>query len=117
MAKEKNENDNQVDEVDDIVEDIGEMIEYQVGLKGGIVTPADAGDLAAAVKNTVRERFKGERAYIKQSKMPSAEQLAIAEKFNGANLAEIMREFGVSRATVYRYAKRYKRKISANGSN
>lgn len=56
-------------------------------------------------KAAVRQEFAGDRVYIR-SRKPTEEVVdRVLRTFNGRNAAEVARELGISRATVYRLLK------------
>jgi len=91
-------NKNKVDA--DFVDSIGEMISYFMEIKGN--TAEDCKSLSQAVKNEIREQYKGERVSIKKQKQKHIHAAAIKKEFNGTNLKEIIDRYGVSKTTVYR---------------
>lgn len=60
--------------------------------------------MADALLAGLCERIGGREVYIPSPSKPDRDA-QIRAKFNGRNLPEVMREFGVSRRTVYRACK------------
>lgn len=60
--------------------------------------------IAETILTGLRERIGGAEVYL-PAPDPAGRRLQIRAAFNGRNLAEVMRQFGVSRATVYRALK------------
>jgi Mor family transcriptional regulator len=65
--------------------------------------PALTASLTAEVERQLQAELAGTQTYHRKRE-PKDEQ--IVEKFNGRNAAQVARELGVSRATVYRAVKR-----------
>jgi len=86
----------------DFVEEVREMICYFTSERG--LPEEDGLSLAAAVTNWIRENYKGERVSIKTRNFRYLHAEQIKAEFDGTNLAEIMKRYSVSRATVYRIA-------------
>ena len=71
-------------------------------IDGGEKEPR-ASVLAQIVVNGLRHRVGGASIYV-LAPSRSKRNAAIRKKFNGANLKEVCREFGVGKTTVYRLA-------------
>lgn len=87
----------------DFVEELGEHIEYAFSLRG--LPDADGVWIAAWVKATIRKNRRGERVSIITRQPRHQHAREIKAEFDGTNLAEIMKRYGVSRSTVYRIAR------------
>ncbi len=86
---------------DDFVDEVGEMIIYSAAAH------IDAHALAEAVKQTIRDRYRGEQITIKKTtkevlQRRFEDRAGIQAMYDGQNVPEIMERFRVSRATVYR---------------
>lgn len=57
---------------------------------------------ADALERVLREEFAGEVVRVRKRAKNKEIEKAVREKFNGRNVAELARELGVHRATVYR---------------
>tara|TARA_R110002096_G_scaffold198973_1_gene382743 strand:+ start:262 stop:546 length:285 start_codon:yes stop_codon:yes gene_type:complete len=84
----------------DFVDEVGEMIEYFMRTRK--VADGDATALAVAVKNAIREQYRGERVRIRVGQRRCEYAAQIKSEFDGTNMSEITERYGVSRATVYR---------------
>lgn len=49
----------------------------------------------------VREKFAGERAYVKRTNVTEELAVELLRNFNGRNASEIGRKLGIGRTTVY----------------
>lgn len=87
---------------DDFVQSIGDMINYFMDLRG--MPETDCNALAAAVTDEIRTRYQGERVTIRKNPATLAEQVRAA--FTGDNIDDLAVQFGISRASVYRYCKK-----------
>lgn len=67
----------------------------------------DFAQRAAELKAEVRREFSGVEIYIPRRSQAAREQLAkqVLSAFNGRNAAEVARQLGIGRATVYRIIK------------
>ena len=86
---------------DEFLAEVGEMIEYYY--ENG---PKDGAALARAVTEQVRSRFGGDQVYVRKGIGRHWAADRIRAEFDGTNLAEIMERYGVSRTTVYKYARK-----------
>lgn len=68
--------------------------------------PSFTEDVAVVLETQLRAEFAGEEIYVRKS--PSREQMEadIKHRFNGRNALALAHEWGISRASVYRIAKR-----------
>jgi Mor family transcriptional regulator len=94
-------------------------VERIIGERTGMTTTL-AAPMARLLVDGLRDTYGGQRLYIPAPKRRS-EQLAeraqrdaaMVAMFNGRNLAEVMREFGVSRRTVYNAVQRARQTVQA----
>jgi Mor family transcriptional regulator len=66
------------------------------------IEPALGEDRAEALERVLREEFAGEVVRVRKRGRNSDIEQAVRERFNGRNVAELAKELGVHRATVYR---------------
>jgi Mor family transcriptional regulator len=69
--------------------------------QSGYVRPEYAADLMQLVVDGLREDFGGERVWLPALDKSERNQ-AIVKAFTGRNHYEVCRQFGISRATLYR---------------
>jgi len=84
--------------------DLLEIIENSLALflveSGAVVKRQLAGELSAEFIQNIRDSYGGDRYWLSASQ--SRRYKSIQRRFDGSNGAELMREFGISRATFYR---------------
>ena len=84
--------------------DLLETIENSLALflveSGAVEKQRQATELSAEFIQGIRDSYGGDRYWLAASQ--SRRYKSIQRRFNGSNGAELMREFGISRATFYR---------------
>lgn len=91
------------DQAAQLRQELEQIVMDWTGLRPDLAAP-----MANAILQGMRERLGGRRLYVPAPRTREAERAMREERdqqmlamFTGANLAEVMRHFGVSRRTVY----------------
>lgn len=68
------------------------------------IEPSFSEDVAVQIEQQIRQEYAGERVYI--PKHDPDRRAKVLKRFNGNNVDDVARQFGVHRVTVYRFLRR-----------
>jgi len=86
-----------------LVSEISSMVREHMGLKDPW-----ADMFAHMFVDALRMRLGGQRIYIpKRPQDLAARDAAVRQEFNGTNLADVCKKYGLSKSTVYRIVRRH----------